>query len=335
VQQMEDALAVATDDTMEDGEDEDEEDEDESKGPKATRMQALANLEMLVQDIDNAKHLTNKNMKMWKQLQDLLISPDSSPNITKQTLWVIGTAIQNSPEAQDAYLELKPIPSILTFLQANHAPKIRSKAVYALSGLLKHNKKALDSLGAADGWEVLGNALGDSSINVRRKISFLINFLLLPDTNAIAKSQLAIADGPGLHTPGSLDAPTPSPHTPSPAPIVHPNSHASIVSDPSSANTSPIALKAMREHRVLDSVIAALVDGKFEVDNQVQENCVKILHTFAVTCNAPFSPAEKTKLRKFLDEQSNRVENDNKALAKQWDLEVDQLEALKTKVAKN
>lgn len=31
----------------------------------------------------------------------------------------------------------------------------------------------------------------------------------------------------------------------------------------------------MREHRILDSVIAALVDGKFEVDNQVQENCVK------------------------------------------------------------
>ena len=45
-QQMEDALAVATDETMEEGEDEDDEDED-SKGPKATRMQALANLEMV------------------------------------------------------------------------------------------------------------------------------------------------------------------------------------------------------------------------------------------------------------------------------------------------
>ena len=41
---MEDALAVATDDTVEEGEDEDEE---ESTGPKATRMQALANLEMV------------------------------------------------------------------------------------------------------------------------------------------------------------------------------------------------------------------------------------------------------------------------------------------------
>jgi hypothetical protein len=44
-QQMEDALAVATDDTVEEGEDEDE--EEESTGPKVTRMQALANLEMV------------------------------------------------------------------------------------------------------------------------------------------------------------------------------------------------------------------------------------------------------------------------------------------------
>jgi hypothetical protein len=43
---MEDALAVATDETTEEGEDEDDEGED-SKGRKATRMQALSNLEMV------------------------------------------------------------------------------------------------------------------------------------------------------------------------------------------------------------------------------------------------------------------------------------------------
>ena len=44
-QQMEDALAIAEDDSIEEGEDED--DADGSKGPKATRMQALVNLEMV------------------------------------------------------------------------------------------------------------------------------------------------------------------------------------------------------------------------------------------------------------------------------------------------
>jgi len=126
-----------------------------------------------------------------------------------------------------------------------------------------------------------------------------------------------------------------------------------MVSDPSSANTSSMALKAMREHNVLDSVIAALVDGKSELDNQVQENLVKyvflhvcpafysrltvvlnrILHTFAVVCNAPFLPAEKAKLRKFFDEQSSGI--DDNALAERWDLKVDELKALIQKVVDN
>ena len=36
----------------------------------------------------------------------------------------------------------------------------------------------------------------------------------------------------------------------------------------------------MREHSVLEGVLSALVDGKFEVDKQVQENCVKCVFAF-------------------------------------------------------
>jgi hypothetical protein len=140
-------------------------------------------------------------MEMWKQLQDLLTSPKSSPNIRKQTLWVIGTAIQNSPEAQNAasskpsmsscnmsdhysaqYLELKPIPAILSFLGANNAPKIRSKAAYALSGLLKHNKAAADNLGAAGGWDVLRTAL-DGGSTLLLVLPSLIVFLFMAQTH--------------------------------------------------------------------------------------------------------------------------------------------------------
>ena len=124
---------------------------------------------------------------------------------------------------------------------------------------------------------ILFLSVADSSVTIRRKISFLINSLLLPSMDTISKPLLAIKDGPTLHGSVSSDAPiSPSPQSsPKPAPVVHPNSHASIVFDPSSANTSPMALKAMREHSVMESVLSALVDGKFEVDNQVQENCVK------------------------------------------------------------
>ena len=57
----------------------------------------------------------------------------------------------------------------------------------------------------------------------------------------------------------------------------------------------------------------------------------RILHTFAVSCNAPFSETEKMVIRNYLDEQSAKVGGD-KALAQSWDLEIDELEALKARV---
>lgn len=110
----------------------------------------------------------------------------------------------------------------------------------------------------------------DSAVAIRRRVSFMINFLLLPTMGATS-NQHGNQNGPALHTPTS----EPSQTSQSPAPVTHPNSHASIVSDPSSANTSTVTLKAMREKNVLGSVIAALVDSQV---HQVQENCVRCVY---------------------------------------------------------
>lgn len=42
------------------------------------------------------------NLKMWEPLQNLLTSSSSSDGIKRQVLWIIGTAIQNNPAAQNA-----------------------------------------------------------------------------------------------------------------------------------------------------------------------------------------------------------------------------------------
>ena len=55
------------------------------------------------------------------------------------------------------------------------------------------------------------------------------------------------------------------------------------------------------------------------------------MHTFAVVCNAPLISVEKAKLRKFLDEETGG----DQAVAEKWDLEVEELKALKTKVFEN
>lgn len=40
-------------------------------------------------------------LNLWQPLVSLLTSPDSSTEIKVQVLWVIGTAVQNNPAAQD------------------------------------------------------------------------------------------------------------------------------------------------------------------------------------------------------------------------------------------
>jgi len=162
--QMKEALAVATDDQAEED----------------ARVTALDNFEMLIEQIDNANNITSMNM--WEPLIKLLESPSEA--IKVNALWVLGTAVQNNPKAQEAFMAQSPLGKILSLIQSPHGdltPSIRSKAVYCLSGALNHNRSAVQELEGLGGWKVLNSALTDSSAAVRRKVAFLLNSLLLPD----------------------------------------------------------------------------------------------------------------------------------------------------------
>ncbi|TFY76254.1 hypothetical protein EWM64_g7758 [Hericium alpestre] len=125
------------------------------------RIIALDDLEMLVEHIDNANNLGK--LQMYEPLQKLLTS-SFSDNIKTQALWVIGTAVQNNPAAQKAYLELNPLHTLLGFLSPSvHSSQLRSKAVYTLSGLLKHNAAAVSELDRVGGWEAFRKALEGES----------------------------------------------------------------------------------------------------------------------------------------------------------------------------
>lgn len=64
------------------------------------------------------------------------------------------------------YLALSPMPTLLGFLHPSvKSPKLRSKAVYALSGLLKLNAAAIKQLDEAGGWQVLKAALEGASFS--------------------------------------------------------------------------------------------------------------------------------------------------------------------------
>ncbi|KIM51781.1 hypothetical protein SCLCIDRAFT_1224178 [Scleroderma citrinum Foug A] len=258
------------------------------------RLTALDDLEMLVENIDNANDL--KKLNMWEPLHGFLSAATTTDPLRMQTLWVIGTALQNNPAAQLTYLTLDPLPAMLSTLSASsNSAKTRSKAMYALSGLLRHNAQAVRQLNAMAGWHTIRGALEDSDINVRRKAAFLLNTLLLPTSGRETLSPSA-----RVHTPHSANAP------------VHPNSHASMVSDPDSTSTTTATMEALQQENMadgsslMDALITALVDpvpfgpdGECEKDTEFQENLVRLLHTFSVQCGGAFSDAQRHALRGF------------------------------------
>lgn len=176
------------------------------------RIIALDDLELLIEHIDNANNL--ESLKLWEPIQSLLTSEEASTDIKVHALWVIGTALQNNPSAQDAYLKYNPIPTLLSFLTPSPTSTVsaRAKAIYTLSGLLKHNSPAVKTLSqpGVNGWEKLRDALQDPNIGVRRKTIFLLAALLVP-TDPGPRSSSTPARNQPQPPPLLLGAPQPQP----------------------------------------------------------------------------------------------------------------------------
>jgi len=292
------------------------------KRSEEERIDALDHLEMLIEQIDNANNL--EKLKMWDPLQNLLTSDNVTTPIKVQTLWVVGTAVQNNPAAQDAYLSHKPLSTLTSFLaqSPSSTPQARSKAIYALSGLLKHNAPAVEALSdpEVDGWTKLRDALQDPDITVRRKTVFLLNTLLIPTTSTASESSSSL-------------------HTPDQQPI-HPNSHALNLTNPSRTSTSPFALQALDSHKLLDTVIEGIInpypygeDGESEeADADFEEKSVRLLHTYAVTCNGEFTASKKQSLKAWIEKEAVNESGGKAALAEKWGLSGGELESLIARV---
>ncbi|KAJ6578785.1 nucleotide exchange factor Fes1-domain-containing protein [Mycena vulgaris] len=294
---MKEDMAVATDDSQ----------------SESARIDALDHLEMLIEQIDNANNI--EKLQMWSPLQALITSAPTS-SIKMQALWVIGTALQNNPAAQDAYLAHDPLPVLASFLvpSPSSTAQTRSKAIYAMSGLLKHNAPAVAALSRPDveGWDKLCHALQDPDLGVRRKALFLLSTLLIPNA-----------------------PPPPSSATPDP---VHANSHAASLADPRRTHTSAPALHALAAHGILDAIVAGLTrpvpsgnDGDVPgPDADFEEKGVALLRTYAVACDGEFTPAQKTALLGWFEAERAR---DPTVAADSWGLSSGEFEALLAKVA--
>ncbi|KAF8192808.1 nucleotide exchange factor Fes1-domain-containing protein [Mycena galopus ATCC 62051] len=285
---------------------------DESQSESA-RVDALDHLEMLIEQIDNANNL--EKLQMWSPLQSLVTSAPTS-SIKMQALWVIGTALQNNPAAQDAYASHDPLPVLTGCLEPSPSStsQIRSKAIYALSGLLKHNAPivALLSRPDVDGWEKLREALQDPDLSVRRKALFLLSSLVIPVAT--------VAPSSGTRDP------------------IHANSHAASLADPSRTDTAAPTLQALTAYGILDAIVTGLAqpvpsgnDGDvLGPDADFEEKGVCLLHTYAVTCGRDFTASQKKTLQAWFD--AERAQDPN-VVSDRWGLSRGEADALYSKVA--
>jgi hypothetical protein len=121
---------------------------------------------------------------LWEPLHALVTAEKSTPNIQVHALWVIGTAVQHNPIAQDVvsvprcqrefsekscqYLSLRPFPVLVSLLDVSFCPHtaVRAKVLYVLSGLLRHNVHAVKDFGAREvnGWPRLCGSLKGASL---------------------------------------------------------------------------------------------------------------------------------------------------------------------------
>ncbi len=202
------------------------------------RCTALDNFEMLIEQVDNANNITS--MKMWQPLLSLLRDP--APKVQVAAAWIVGTAVQNNDKAQMAILAHHPLPELTDLLEQSPSPEVRSKAMYALSSLLRHNPAAVKQWqDECQGWKRVRSALLDPNMTLRRKTAFLLNGLLLQDDGTTYKSEAPLLiGGPSSDTPAQTSA---APRSASTAIAPMPGSNSTSASTTTTASSHPAPLE--------------------------------------------------------------------------------------------
>lgn len=142
------------------------------------RLVAFDNFEMLIENMDNANNI--ENLKLWEPLLQMLDAPEAELRST--ALSCVGTASQNNLQAQDNFLNydggLRKVIALAG--DANQPIQVRTKALYALSNLIRNHPKSSEQFCELHGLEVIPPIIRDPRTNrkmMMRAVSLLSAFL--------------------------------------------------------------------------------------------------------------------------------------------------------------
>ncbi|KAL2226697.1 UNVERIFIED_CONTAM: Hsp70 nucleotide exchange factor fes1, partial [Sesamum indicum] len=139
--------------------------------PLEDRRRALEELLILVEPIDNANDL-HKLGGLTAVIREL---DNVDPEIRTISAWILGKASQNNPFVQNQILELGTLAKLMDMARSNYVEEA-TKALYAISALIRNNLEGQELFYMEAGDMMLQNILSNSSsdIRLRRKSVFLL-----------------------------------------------------------------------------------------------------------------------------------------------------------------
>jgi hypothetical protein len=138
------------------------------------RRDALDEINEYCERIDTANDLPKIN-----GLNPIIhATTDPSADIRWRAAYILGTCAQNNPEFQNKLFESGGIAALLNLLSMNETPEVRSKALFALSGVLRNNTNNCNAFSRMNGFSALVRSFRGTDVSFRRKLAFILNNLV-------------------------------------------------------------------------------------------------------------------------------------------------------------
>ncbi|XP_072998065.1 hsp70 nucleotide exchange factor FES1-like [Typha latifolia] len=163
------------------------------------RMKEITLVMRTPEDVLEAQGVTSENIEdMLDELQEHVESIDmandlhsigglvpllgylknSHAGIRAKAADVVSTIVQNNPKSQQLVMEANGLEPLLTNFVSDPSITARTKALGAISSLIRHNKPATAAFRLANGYAGLRDALGSEDVRFQRKALNLIQYLL-------------------------------------------------------------------------------------------------------------------------------------------------------------
>ncbi|XP_052172530.1 uncharacterized protein LOC127788384 [Diospyros lotus] len=103
---------------------------------------------------------------------------NSHSNIRAKAAEVVTTIVQNNPRSQQLVMESNGLEPLLSNFTSDPDVTARTKALGAISSLIRHNKPGIVAFRLANGYAALRDALSSENVKFQRKALNLIHYLL-------------------------------------------------------------------------------------------------------------------------------------------------------------